>query len=81
VVVSIPAEMTLSVAAIHAALHSIRISANAGIVSPADVDKTLDGILETLENLPPEFLTTVQRSLDPLFVEIKHAASSKWSKE
>ncbi len=77
-VVSIPPEITLGLASLHASLHSMRMAANAGIVSPQDVDQSLDGVTETLENLPPEFLGMIQPMLDPLFAEIKAAARAKW---
>ena len=78
---SIPPEITLSMASIHASLHSLRIVANAGLVSPQEIDKSLDGVTETLENLPSAFLGMIQPTLDPLFADIKRAASEKWKGE
>ncbi|BBE34638.1 hypothetical protein [Sphingosinicella microcystinivorans] len=68
----------LAMAAIHMSLHSLRILAQRGLVSPEDADESLDGVFETLENLEPERLVVVQRHLDPLFAEIKQIASAKW---
>ena len=71
-------EITLAIAAIHASLHGIRMAANAGIVSPADIEQSLDGIAETLEHLPTDMQAIMQMKLDPQFVGIRRAAEENW---
>jgi hypothetical protein len=80
-VVSIPPGITLGMAGIHASLHSIRILANNGLVSPREIDESLDGVTETLENLPQDLLALIQPTLDPLLAEIKQAAAANWKGE
>ncbi|WP_430429092.1 hypothetical protein [Parasphingorhabdus sp.] len=69
---------SLSIASLHASLHSIRMLANQGLVSPSDVDASLDGITESLEKASSDFVALIQPSLDPIFAEIKQSAARNW---
>ena len=69
---------TVANAALHSSLHSLRILANRGLVSPKDLDESLEGVFETLENLPTDWLAIFQKRYDPLFAELKRVAAVRW---
>jgi hypothetical protein len=71
----------ISMAALHASLHALRILAERGLVSPEDIDESLDGIIETLESLPAEVLPIVMKTLDPLLAQLKQIAARNWKPE
>ena len=71
----------IGMAGLHGSLHSLRILANRGLVSPLELDQCLEGIMETLENLPPDMLAIVQPRIDPVLVEMKQAAANNWQAE
>lgn len=68
----------LAIAGLQAALHAIRMLANSGLVSPEDVDRSLEGVTATLETLPPDLIAQMQVSLDPILSEIKQAAAANY---
>ena len=70
--------MTVGMAAIQLGIHNMITSAQKGHISPAEVDKALDGVTETLENLTPEFQAKVMKNLDPQFANLKRVAAENW---
>ncbi|WCT76474.1 hypothetical protein [Novosphingobium humi] len=70
----------LSIAALGAGVHAIRMMANAGLVSPSDVDESFDGITEAIENMPEPFSSNLAAAFFEAFAEIKDSASTNWNK-
>ena len=78
---TIPATFVMAMASFHASMHALRILANHGLVSPAELDKSLDGVVETIEHLPPEHLELFLKNFDPMMVQMKQAAAQNWQKK
>lgn len=74
-------EYTLAMAALNASLQSIRMMASTGLVSPRDVDVSLEGVAQTLEHLPDDLSTKIMPILDKQFAAIKNAATLNWDEE
>ena len=70
----------VAMAALQASLHSPRVLASNGLVSPDDIDQSIDGVMETLESLSPEAFAIVQKNLDPAFANLKQLAANNWRK-
>jgi hypothetical protein len=78
VVVTISDSWTMGMAAIQLGLQNMITSAQRGHISPADVDKALDGVMATLENLAPAVQGNVIKHLDPQFATLKRIAAENW---
>jgi hypothetical protein len=81
VVVNVSPEYTLAMASLNASLQSIRMIASTGLVSPRDVDVSLEGVARTLEHLPDELSSRIMPVLDKQFAAIKRAAELNWDEE
>jgi hypothetical protein len=79
VVVSKYESVTVGMAAIQLGIHNMLTTAQKGHISPAEVDKALDGVTETLENLTPELHAIVMKNLDPQFANLKRIAAENWT--
>ena len=78
---SLTAEMTVALAAMQAALHALRVLANRGLLSPKDADESLDGMMQTLEGLPEQWLRASIADFDAVFVEIRQSAAANWTSD
>ncbi|WP_066772539.1 hypothetical protein [Croceicoccus mobilis] len=78
---TVSAEYTLAMAALNASLQSIRMMASTGLVSPYDVDVSLEGVARTLEHLPEELTVKIMPIFDKQFAAIKRAAELNWEEE
>ena len=66
-------------ASFNASLHSLRIHVNQGNVSPDEVEKILDSLVEILENnLPEDVREMTIAGYDPHFAEMRNVAKANW---
>lgn len=72
-------EMAVAFAGLSASLHTVRIMANRGLVSPAEVETICSAILETLESLgSPQLVASMTARCDPTFADLRRAAAERW---
>jgi hypothetical protein len=73
--------MTMAIVAIHLGLLNMLTSVKLGLISPNDVDASLESVSETLEKLPSELHEQMRTKFDNLFLNLKRTAALNWKPE